>query len=447
MKFHVQTFGCQMNFYDSDTLLGILKSSGHEPIDDIQSADMAVLYTCAIRDGAVQRIYGQLGHLKSLKRNGTIKYVGVAGCMAQHEAEILAEKCDFVDWIMGPSSLPALPDVMARVESGESPVFALNVIDGEDREDFESLEKPISYPCFISVMKGCDKACTYCVVPSTRGPERSRPVDSILDEIRQLVDKGYAEVTLLGQTVNSYRFGKYEFPDLLEKIDGISGLKRIRFTTSHPADADDRLFEAMRDLPKVVEHLNLPVQHGSTRILEAMNRTYTRDEYIDIIHSFRSIVPAPDSSLTTDLIVGFPGETDEDFEELISLMEQIRYDGCFMFKFSKRRGTPAATMAEQVPDEVSSARLKRVIETNQRIATEINNSLVGRKLEVMLEKPTTDQRSGADWDARTRTNKGVKVYAAPHDAQAGDVIHVHVDRATTYTLFGHAVAGASEAAA
>lgn len=425
-----------MNFYDSESMEGILRSAGHEPVKELAEAEMAVLYTCAIRDGAVQRIYGQLGHLKSMKRNGSLKYVGLAGCMAQHEADLIAERCDFVDWIMGPSSLPVLPEVVDRVEAGERPVFALDLIDAEDRAVFSAKpSEEISYPCFVSVMKGCNYKCTYCVVPSTRGPERSRPPQVIVDEIQSLVDKGYAEVTLLGQTVNSYRYGSVDFSDLLDQVNAINGVKRIRFTTSHPMDASDRLFQAMRDLPNVMEHLNLPVQSGSTQILDLMNRKYSREEYMEIIQRFRSFIPEGFSSLTTDLIVGFPGETDADFEETISLMEQVRFDGCFMFKYSARRGTPAVMMPDQIGEELSSQRLQRVIQTNQRIATEINKKLVGRTLEVMLDRPTVDRRSGADWDGRTRTNKSVKVYGTSPAAQVGDIINVHVDRATTYTLF------------
>ena len=437
MKFHIQTFGCQMNFYDSDSLEGILRAAGHEPVEEVGEAEMAVLYTCAIRDGAVQRIYGQLGHLKGAKRNGRLKYIGVAGCMAQHEADRLVEHCTDVDWVMGPSSLPALPQVVDRVQSGESPVYALDLLDEEDRAVFEPGQTTeIGYPCFVSVMKGCDKACAYCVVPSTRGPERSRPPETVVEEIRELVDRGFAEVTLLGQTVNSYRYENLDFADLLERVDGISGLKRVRFTTSHPCNTSDRLFQAMRDLPSVCEHLNLPVQCGSDRVLEAMRRGYTREEYLDIIQRFREHIPAGSSSLTTDLIVGFPGETEQEFEETISLMEEVRFDGCYMFKFSKRRGTPAATMEDQISDEESGRRLKKVISTNQRIATEINEKLVGQTLDVMLEKPATDRRSNADWDARTRTNKSVKLYGTEPTAKSGDIRTAHIDRATTYTLFG-----------
>lgn len=429
-----------MNFYDSASMEGILRSAGHEPVKELSEADMAVLYTCAIRDGAVQRIYGQLGHLKSMKRNGRLKYVGLAGCMAQHEADLVAERCDFVDWIIGPSSLPVLPEVIERVEAGERPVFALDLIDADDRVVFTAGPmQEISYPCFVSVMKGCNFNCTYCVVPNTRGPERSRSPQTIVDEIKSLVDKGYVEVTLLGQTVNSYRYGSMDFADLLEQIDSIDGIKRIRFTTSHPVDATDRLFQAMQDLPKVVEHLNLPVQSGSSRILSLMNRRYSREEYLEIIQRFRSFIPEGTSSLTTDLIVGFPGETDADFEETISLMETVRFDSCFMFKFSPRRGTPAVTMPDQISDEVSSQRLQHVIQTNQRIATEINEKLVGQTLEVMLDKPSRDQRSGADWDGRTRTNKSVKVYGTSRAARVGDIVKVHIERATTYTLFASVV--------
>ena len=436
MRIYIKTYGCQMNVYDVQSMEGILRASGHEPVDNLDDAEMAVLYTCAVRDGAVQRVYGQLGHLKGLKRTGRLKYVGLAGCMAKHEAEVLLDRCDFVDWILGPSALAAVPEILDRVQSGERPVVVLDLMDVEDRGSYVAAETPVEYPCFVSVMKGCDKACAYCVVPSTRGRERSRAPQAIVEEIQALAERGYAEVTLLGQTVNSYRHGKHDFADLLVRVDAIEGIKRVRFTTSHPCDATDRVFQAMRVLPSVVEHLNLPVQSGSSRVLEAMQRGYTREGYLDTVARFREAIPEGLTSLTTDLIVGFPGETEAEFEETLSLMEAVRFDGCYMFKYSPRRGTPAASMSDIVPDDIAANRLQRVIEVNQRIAAEINRRLVGETLEVMLERRTVDLKSGAEWDARSRTNKVVKISGTASDAAVGDVVQVTVDRTTTYTLFG-----------
>lgn len=443
MKFHLQTFGCQMNVYDSETLTGILRACGHENVATVHKADLALINACSVRRSAETRVLGQLGHLKTLKRRGLIRYIGVCGCMAQKHGEELLKQCDYIDLLLGPGALPTLPSLLDRLEANEKPIIELSRIDQEDREQFSPPDGPVSYPCFVTIMKGCNRRCTYCVVPYTRGPERSRRPEKILDEIRRRVDCGYREITLLGQTVNSYRFGDVDFVDLLEEINRIEGLRRIRFATSHPADATGRLLFALRDLDKVCEHIHLPVQCGSNRILKAMGRNHTKEDYLRIADSLWDIFGNVDSEHTltfsTDLIVGFPGETEQDFEETLDLMRHVRWDSAFMFKFSIRPGTPAATLADQVNEEVKSRRLNQIIKFQHQTSREINETLIGKTVEVMLDHPTTDHKSGSQWDGRSRQGKTVKVSGTSPRAQPGDIVRVRVERVTSYTLFGNVV--------
>ncbi len=428
-----------MNVYDSESITGILRATGHEPVTDMREADLVLLNTCSVRRGAETRVLGQLGHLKSMKRRGVIRHIAVCGCMAQKHQRNLLEECDYIDLLIGPSALPALPGLLERLTLGDGPLMEFSIMDGEDREEFVASDGPAAYPCFVTIMKGCNRYCSYCVVPSTRGPERSRPPAKVLDEIRGLVDRGYREVTLLGQTVDSYRYGDTDFVGLLEKVDRIEGLRRIRFATSHPADANERLLFALRDLEKVCEQLHLPVQCGSNRILAAMCRDHTREDYLGIIDRLREIFDGVSSeyvpAISTDLIVGFPGETDEDFEQTLDLMRRVRWDNAFMFKFSIRPGTPAATMPHQVDEDVKSRRLEQVIELQHRTGRQINEQLIGQSVEVMLETPADD----SDWEGRSRQGRVVKATGAPSDAKPGDLLRVRVNDTTTYTLFGSAV--------
>jgi tRNA-2-methylthio-N6-dimethylallyladenosine synthase len=333
--------------------------------------------------------------------------------------------------------------LLARLENHERPIIELSTLDIEDREDFVPTDGPVSYPCFVTIMKGCNRRCSYCVVPDTRGPERSRSPQHVLDEICRLVDRGYREVTLLGQTVNSYRYDDMGFVDLLEKVNAIEGLRRIRFTTSHPADTNERLLFALRDLEKVCEQFHLPVQSGSNRILSAMRRNHTREDYLRIIDRFREIFSgistAYQPAISTDLIVGFPGETESDFEETVDLMRRVRWDSAFMFKYSIRPGTYAATLSEHLDEETKARRLARVIELQHQTSREINQLLLGETLEVMLDQPSADKRRHSGWDGRSRQGKTVKVSGVSPDAQPGDILCVRITQTTSYTLFGDVV--------
>ncbi|HOE11941.1 MAG TPA: tRNA (N6-isopentenyl adenosine(37)-C2)-methylthiotransferase MiaB [bacterium] len=443
MKFHLQTYGCQMNVYDSESIAGILRAYGHETVSTVQEADIALINTCSVRRGAETRVLGQLGHLKTLKSRGIIRYIAVCGCMAQKHGENLLKERDYIDLVLGPAALSRLPHLLDRLENHERPIVELSMLDIEDRADFVPSDGPISYPCFVTIMKGCNRRCSYCVVPETRGPERSRSPQHVLDEIRRLVDRGYREVTLLGQTVNSYRYDDKGFVDLLEKVNAIEGLRRIRFTTSHPADTNERLLFALRDLEKVCEQFHLPVQSGSNRILSAMRRNHTREDYLRIIDRLRDIFggvsAAHRPAISTDLIVGFPGETESDFEETVDLMQRIRWDSAFMFKYSIRPGTYAATLPEHLDEETKARRLARVIELQHQTSREINQRLLGETLEVMLDQPSADKRRHCGWDGRSRQGKTVKVSGVSPDAQPGDILCVRITQITSYTLFGDVV--------
>ena len=408
MKFHLQTFGCQMNVYDSESIAGILRASGHECVDTVHEADVALINTCSVRRGAETRVIGQLGHLKALKERGVIRYICVCGCMAQKHGADLLKKRGYIDLILGPSALARLPNLLERLQSGETRIVDLSRLDVEDRMDFAPSDAPIEYPCFITIMKGCNRRCSYCVVPDTRGPEVSRPTDKVLDEIRALIDRGYKEVILLGQTVSSYRYKDIDFVDLLEKVNQLEGLRRIRFATSYPSDATERLLLAIRDLDKVCEQLHFPVQCGSNKILAAMKRDHTREDYLRIVDRLHEIFngadPAHQLAISTDLIVGFPGETEEDFEETLDLMRRVRWDSAFMFKYSIRPDTSAATMPNHVDEEEKSRRIAEVIELQHKISGEINQASIDETIEVMLDQLANDKMKWrrVEWPLQAR---------------------------------------------
>ena len=340
-SFHIITFGCQMNEHDSERMTGILEAQGCASASVAGDADMIILNTCSIREKAEQKFYSELGRLKKLKDERPGLKIAVAGCIAQQEGANILSRAPYVDLIFGPSDIARLSLIVDKSLSQPSPV-----IDTTGDPEYHRKRLPATrvdkIKAWVSIMYGCDNFCTYCVVPYLRGRERSRPPEDIVVEVRELAQKGYKEVTLLGQNVNSYGKGldrNADFPSLLRMVNDIPGIERIRFVTSHPRDLSDGLIAAIRDLPKVCESLHLPVQSGSDRILASMNRKYTRDEYLDKIMKLRDAVP--DITLTTDIIVGFPGETEQDFEMTVTLLEEVQYDGIFAFKYSKRPGTAA----------------------------------------------------------------------------------------------------------
>jgi tRNA-2-methylthio-N6-dimethylallyladenosine synthase len=439
MKYYIQSFGCQMNVYDAKSMMGLLNEAGHESTSHLEEAELILLNTCAIREGAEQRVRGRIGQLKKYKDRGSLKYLGVCGCMGQKEGERLTRDVPFLDLVMGPGAIGSIVRLVDALERGNRPVLDLHGIDDDFDEVYPVADEEIVYPRFLSIMKGCDKKCTYCIVPYTRGPERSRDPQILLQEAESLVQKGYKEITLIGQTVNSYHFGDVHFPKLLEMVNQIAGLKRIRFATSHPNSVTHEMLDAIATLDHVCEHLHLPVQSGSNRVLAEMDRNYTREDYLEITRYFRSRFKAPliQSTLTTDIIVGFPGETEEDFEQTLDLIRSVRFDGAFMFKYSPRRGTPAAEMENQVDDFTKARRLERLIQLQQQIAGENNRWLIGQKAEVMVERVSHHPKQGRVYEARLRTGRIVKLINPEIEYRVGDMFDVIITDCSSYSLYGN----------
>ncbi len=407
MKAHIITFGCQMNEADSELMAGLLEGIGYECTDSAEEADIILLNTCCVRETAENKVWGLLGRLKKLKNKKPDMIIGVSGCMPQQTGipDEIRQRFPHVDLVFGTHNRHELPEMIERVKESRERVHevweeAPGVPDGLP------VKRAPGIRAWVPVIYGCNNFCTYCIVPYVRGRERSRPMESILREVRELVKAGYREVTLLGQNVNSYGKDlepKVDFADLLRAVNEVDGLSRIRYTTSHPRDFDNRMIEAVAECSKVCEHFHLPVQAGSNRILKKMNRGYTREYYLDLVARIREAVPA--AGITTDLMVGFPGETEEDFADTLDLVRRVRYDQAFTFVYNPRRGTPAARMPDQVPQEVKSERIQKLIALQKEIVLERNRALEGQTLEVLVEGPS--ETDPGLMSGRCRTNKQV----------------------------------------
>ncbi len=398
-RVYIETYGCQMNEYDSSMIASMLTGAGYALATDPGNADVVIVNTCSVRERAEIRVLGRLRHLRGLAPTGAV--LGAIGCVAQRMGDELFSSVRGLDFVVGTDRYALLPDVIDQAVEGVA--TAETGID--PGESYASRPKPATAGLldFVSVMRGCNNFCSYCIVPYVRGRERSLPADVVVDEVRAFVDLGMRDVTLLGQNVNSYDDDGLDFAGLLERIDGIGGLERIRFATSHPKDLSPRLIRAVADLEKVCEHVHLPVQSGSDAVLERMNRRYTRADYLKLITALREAVP--DCAITTDVIAGFPGETREDLERTLALMREVRFDSAFMFRYSVRAGTQAAGFDDDVPEHEKIERLEEVIALQQAITTEINTELVGSTVEVLVEGPS--QRDPAKLFGRTRTGKAV----------------------------------------
>src|SRR5881394_1042001 len=395
-RIYIETYGCQMNVSDSELMLGVLGREGYVRTDDPLDADVMLVNTCAVRDHAEQRVLGRMGELKRYKRPGDV--LGMVGCMAQRLGPTLLERVPQVDLVIGPDGYRGLPELIARARDGER---AADVAfkSWEHYEDVPPVRSS-QVSAFVTVQRGCDYRCTFCVVPMTRGPERSRKLADVVGEVGRLAETGTTEVTLLGQTVNSYHDGKHDFADLLRAVGAVDGIQRLRFTSPYPTDFTPRVLDAMATTPAVCEYVHLPVQSGSSRTLRRMLRRYDRERYVDVVAALRAAVPGV--ALSTDIIVGFPGETEADFQETLSLVEQVAFDDAYTFKYSVREGTPAVRIKDHVPEELKTARIGRLIELVRRIARRKNIGLVGTTHEVLVEGPA---KRGALLQARTRTNK------------------------------------------
>ena len=401
LRVYIETYGCQMNVADTELILGLLGRDGYVPAEQPEGADVILVNTCAVRDHAERRVIGRVGELKRYKRPGDV--LGVVGCMAQRLGTALLERTPHVDLVVGPDGYRGLPELIAAARAGER-TAAVAFNGWEHYEDVDPA-RPASAPsAFVTVQRGCDYRCTFCVVPMTRGPERSRKLDDVVREVEGLAAHDVSEVTLLGQTVNSYHDGRSDFADLLHAVGEVAGIRRVRFTSPHPNDFSDRVIAAMAQVPAVCEHVHLPVQSGSSRVLKRMLRRYTRERYLDCVVRLRRAVPG--IALTTDIIVGFPGETEADFRETESLVREVGFDDAYTFKYSPRDGTAALKIRDHVPDEVAGERLERLIVTVRDVARRKNVGLVGTTHEVLVEKPA---RRGGLLQARTRTSKVVLV--------------------------------------
>src|SRR6266542_5561131 len=385
-----------MNVSDSELMFGVLQREGYVRTDDPAEADVLLVNTCAVRDHAEQRVLGRMGELKRYKRPGDV--LGVVGCMAQRLGPKLLEQVPQVDLVIGPDGYRGLPELIAQAQAGER-TAEVAFKRWEHYEDTAPVRGD-AVSAFVTVQRGCDYRCTFCIVPMTRGPERSRKLEDVVREVTELAGAGTTEVTLLGQTVNSYDDGTHDFADLLRAVGGIPGVQRLRFTSPYPTDFTDRALAAMAETPAVCEHVHLPVQSGSSRVLKRMLRRYDRDRYLDVVAALRSAVPG--IALTTDIIVGFPGETEDDFQETLSLVEQVGFDDAYTFKYSLREGTPATRLKDPVSDAVVGERLERLVAAVRRVARQKNIGLVGTTHEVLVERPA---KRGHLLQARTRTNK------------------------------------------
>lgn len=426
---YLESYGCQMNVNDSDILISHLRSDGYAMVDDPSAADVILLNTCSVRERAEERVLGRLWDLSRHRKQGRLKVLGVMGCMAQRTGQRLVDACHEVDLVVGTRAFTRVPQHLETLLAGGGPVVDLEAVDLMPRIRLSS-HPPRGRVGFVSIMRGCNRACTYCIVPALRGAEVYRTIDDVLDEVRGLVAGGVREVILLGQNVNSWREGKARFGTLLRRVNEVPGLEHIRFTTPHPRDFDADCLEAIAESDKVCEHLHMPLQSGSTEVLRRMLRGYTQETYLNLVRRARERVP--EVAITTDIIVGFPGETSAEFEETLHVVREVAYDAAFTFKFSPREGTKAAEMADDVAPEEKAERLARLNELVKEIADRKNRALVGSTLPVVLEH-VHDPGSGAI-KGRTRTNKSVLVTAPP--AALGAIRDVTITAARGLMLHG-----------
>jgi tRNA-2-methylthio-N6-dimethylallyladenosine synthase len=438
-KIYIETYGCQMNFADTELVMGILKNQGYELAKEIVEANVILLNTCSIRDNAEQKIYARLEHLRGIKRRKAGTVIGILGCMAERLRKNLIEengnpspRGKIVDMVVGPDEYRRLPEFIDSAFAGEKGI-------GVKLSRTETYDDIIPYRedglnAWISVMRGCDKFCTFCVVPFTRGRERSRALDSIVNEIKQLSERGFREVTLLGQNVNSYSDNENDFADLLAAAAVVDRSIRIRFTTSHPQDLSDKLLYTIAEHPNICNYIHLPVQSGSNRILELMNRTYTIEHYLSLMERARTIIPGV--SFSTDIISGFPTETNEDHLMTLDVMKKVRYDGAYMFKYSPREGTKAFEMKDDIIEEIKAKRLNDIIDLQHQISFEINQSQIGTEEIILVEG--NSKKSDDFFAGRTDTNK-IVVFPRDEKIGVGDYVKVKINRATSGTLFGEAI--------
>ena len=428
---YIETYGCQMNVADSELVASILNDSGYQITTTAEEADIILLNTCAVREHAEERVIGRVSQLNGLRAHRPNLTLGVLGCMAQHLSKSLPARAPFVDLVMGPDAYRRLPEILAQ--SSNDALLDVRLDRTENYIGVDPVRKT-GTNAWVTIIRGCDKFCTFCIVPYVRGRERSISANEIVNQVERIAQEGFKEVTLLGQTVNSYREGKTDFADLLRQVSAVDGIERVRFTSPYPVDFTDRVIEAMAEVAEVCPSLHLPVQSGSNAQLQTMQRGYNIEEYRELIHKLRAAMP--DIALTTDIITGFCGETDEDFCQTYELMQEILYDSAFMFKYSAREGTYAdKKMPDDVPEEIKGERLQQVIKLQEGISRERNQRWIGQSVEVLVEGPS--KRPAADGKPRYygRTRQG-KTAIFMQELEANEVINLHIEDTTSHTLFG-----------
>lgn len=437
LTYYIETWGCQMNEEDSEKLSGMLKNIGYSKIDKREDADIIIFNTCAVRENAELKVYGNLGALKKLKEQRPNLIIAVCGCMMQQKgvAENLIKKYPFVDIVFGTHNSYKFPEYLNRVkQEGKS---VIEILDKEEGiVEGIPVDRESSVKAFVTIMYGCNNFCTYCVVPYVRGRERSRNPEDIINEIKSLISKGYKEVTLLGQNVNSYSKelgGDVDFAKLLRMINEIEGLERVRFMTSHPKDLSDEVIYAIRDCGKLCEAIHLPVQSGSDRILKIMNRHYDREQYLNLVKKIKKEIPGV--ALTTDIIVGFPGETEEDFQDTLNLVKEVEYDSAFTFIYSRRNNTPADKMEDQIDDKIKHDRFNRLIEVLNTISAKINKQYHLKNVEVLVEG--TSKNDENKLMGRTRTGKLVNFTGNKNNI--GKLVNVKITEALSFSLNGEEI--------
>ena len=431
--FFLETFGCQMNDHDSEKVAGLLLSRGYKQAETPEEASLILYNTCSIREKAAQKVFSRLGEYR--ERQGEGKVIGVLGCVAQQEGEDIFKRAPWVSLVCGSASYSKLPEMLEQLEAGNQRVTGLDT-DTDETFETEVTRRDNPWRAYLTIIEGCDKACSYCVVPFTRGAERSRASDSILREVRQLAELGYTEVQLLGQTVNSYAdptVRRMLFSELLLAVADVPGIRRVRFTTSHPSDFTPDIVEAIEREPKICDHVHLPVQSGSTRVLRAMQRTYSREEYLEKIAMIRS-AKRP-ISITTDIIVGFPGETESEFEETLSLLDEVQYDSMFSFKYSPRPNTPSLSMNDCISEEEKGRRLAILQDRQREIQAVKNEHFVGDKFEVLVSGKS---RRENQWTGYTTSHRMIN-FASQERELLGTYLQVRITGATPNSLVGEHV--------
>ncbi len=432
-KVFIRTFGCQMNIYDSERMLAMLQPD-YTPTQEWEEAQLILVNTCSVRAKAEQKVYSLVGRLKHLKRQRPEVIIGITGCVAQQEGENILKRLPHVDLVLGTQAIYRLPQHLKQIEAGHGPIVDIAL--GDDFTQplvFPTTTEDLPVKAFVTIMQGCDNFCTYCIVPHTRGREISRPPEDILKEVEYLVSKGVREIILLGQNVNSYGRKEKRFPsfaELLRQVARIPGVWRVRFTTSHPKDLTEELMQTLAEIPEVCEYLHLPVQSGSNRILRLMNRGYTREDYLSKVKRLRQL--CPDITLSTDIIVGFPGETEEDFQATLDLLEDVRYAEIFSFKYSDRPLARAKNFPSKVAEDVKTCRLAQVHKLQSRITREINESFIGQTVEVLVEGKSPKDKTL--WTGRTRSHHVVN-FIGPEGLK-GHLVYVLIERAGQHSLRG-----------